>query len=81
MVDDDINQTELENEMEKGLTIDYETADKITVLVLREHVEMLESEQREIEELDTVPGYKHADYFANREILVALRKVLDYYGG
>ena len=57
MVDDDINQAELENEMEKGLTIDYETADKITVLVLREHVEMLESEQREIEELDTVPGW------------------------
>jgi hypothetical protein len=31
--------------------------------------------------MDSVPGYKQADYFANREIMAALKKVIEYYGG
>ena len=78
MVDYDINQAELENQM--GLELDMETADKIVVLSLRNHCEYLSQEQREIEDMDVVPGYKLADYFENREIMAAMEKVLKYYG-
>lgn len=67
--------------MNAGLTIDYKTADGITVCCLREQLTYLLAEQREIEDLDSVPGNKQADYFANREIIGALEKVLSYYGG
>jgi len=78
MVDDDIN--EMENGMGIGIELDIETADRIVVLTLSENLECLELEQREIEELDSVPGYKQADYFSNREIISAIKKVLAYYG-
>lgn len=81
MVDYDINQAELENEMNRGLTIDFETADRITICCLKEQLEYLQTEQDEIESMDAVPGYKQADYFANREIMTALKKVIEYYGG
>lgn len=81
LVDKDINDAEMENDMSLGLALDYETVDRIVVLALREHIEYLRTEQLEIESLDSVPGHKQADYFANREIILALEKVLNYYGG
>lgn len=78
MVDYDINQAELENEM--ALELDMETADRIVVLSLRNHCEYLSQEQRDIEDTDVVPGHKLADYFDNREIMAAMKKVLSYYG-
>lgn len=70
----------MENNLQQGLTIDFETADRIVILALREHLGYLQTEQLEIESLDSVPGYKQADYFANREIISAMEKVLSYYG-
>lgn len=81
MVDYDINQAELENNMNRGLTIDFETAQGITLCCLKDQLSYLQIEQDEIESLDSVPGYKQADYFANREIMIALQKVIEYYGG
>jgi len=78
MVDYDINQAELENQM--ALELDMETADRIVVLSLRNHCEYLMQEQLEIEDTDVVPGHKLADYFDNREIMAAMKKVLSYYG-
>ena len=80
MVDKDIDDVEMENEMTRGLEIDFETADRIVVLSLREHLEYLRTEQLEIESMDSVPGHKQADYFDNREITTAIEKVLAYYG-
>ena len=79
MVDFDINLAEWENQM--SVTLDMETACGIVVATLSEQLEYLRSEQNEIESMESVPGYKQADYFANREIIVAIEKVLDYYGG
>ena len=79
MVDFDINLAEWENQM--SVTLDMETASGIVVATLSEQLEYLRSEQNEIESMESVPGYKQADYFANREIIVAIEKVLDYYGG
>ena len=81
MVDYDINEAELENIMDSGVTLDFETANAITLCCLKEQMEYLKSEQDEIESMDSVPGYKQADYFANREIMAALKKVIEYYGG
>ena len=81
LVDKDINDAELENEMTRGLEIDFETADRITVCCLKEQLQYLQTEQLEIESLDSVPGHKQADYFANREIIGALEKIVNYYGG
>jgi hypothetical protein len=81
MVDKDINDAELENEMTRGLEIDFETADRITVCCLKEQLQYLRDEQLQIESLDSVPGHKQADYFANRDIINALEKVVSYYGG
>lgn len=81
MVDADIDQAEMENEMGGDLTIDYETADRIVICCLKDQLRYLREEQLEIESLDSVPGYKQADYFANREIISAMEKVLNYYGG
>ena len=79
MVDFDINLAEWENQM--SVTLDMETASGIVVATLSEQLEYLRSEQNEIESLESVPGYKQADYFANREIIAAIEKVLEYYGG
>ena len=66
--------------MMTGLTLDYETADRITLLALKDHLQYLEDEVKEHEENGQ---YMHPiDYDDSKTKLIpALKVVIDYYGG
>lgn len=70
--------------MTKGLTIDMETADRITVLCLKDAFEYNQTEIAEIDKLMVesfnVPDYKMEDYVHNKRLCEAMRVVLEYYG-
>ena len=70
--------------MTKGLTIDMETADRITVLCLKDAFEYNQTEIAEIDkrlaELVDVPKYQMEDYVYNKRLCEAMRVVLEYYG-
>lgn len=63
-----------------GITLDYETADRIALLALKDHLQYLEDEVKEHEENGQ---YMHPrDYDDSKTKLIpALRVVIDYYGG
>lgn len=79
--------------MYKGLTLDYETADRIALCVMKDQLSYLLKEQRwfETEEADRLPleeEYGHRlyvhpeDYALNRDKHIpALRHLIDYFGG
>ena len=64
--------------MEKGLKIDFDTADKITLACLKEQRKYLRKELK---------GYKDGKYLhsddvvRNKEIIAALDILIPYYGG
>lgn len=70
--------------MTKGLEIDTETADCITVLSLKDAFNSMQTDIAEIEELMSqsfgVPEYKKEDYFYNKRTCEAILVVLYYYG-
>jgi membrane-bound lytic murein transglycosylase MltF len=63
-----------------GMTIDYETADRITLLTLKDQLDMLE---KEVLAHTTDGAYMHAEDFqeAIMTLLPALRVLVKYYGG
>lgn len=63
-----------------GLEIDFETADRITVLVMKEHLELLQEEVRCHVEDGT---YMHPeDYHLNSaKYIPALETLIKYFGG
>ena len=63
-----------------GITLDYETADRITLLSLKDHLEYLEGEIKDHEENG---HYMHPeDYHSSKVNLIpALKVLVDYYGG
>jgi len=67
-----------EYDMKNGLELDYETADKITLLNLEEQRKFL------IKELMEYMGGKWMhpdDVFKNEEIIKAMEVLIPYYGG
>lgn len=61
-----------------GVSIDYETADRITLLTLVDAKESLEKEWQDYEN----GQYLHPDdVAANRKYLAALKEVIHYFGG
>jgi hypothetical protein len=70
--------------MTKGLTIDRETADNITVLCLKDSFDYMQTEIAEIDqlmvELVDVPKYKMEDYVYNKRVCEAIRVVLHHFG-
>lgn len=64
----------------KGLKIDYDTADRITLCCLKDQLKYLEKEVRDHEKKGT---YLHPeDYHKSKvELIPALRKIIAYYGG
>jgi hypothetical protein len=70
--------------MTKGLTIDVETADRITVLCLKDSFDYMQTEIAEIDkrlaELVDVPKYQMEDYVYNKRMCEAIRVVLHHYG-
>jgi hypothetical protein len=65
--------------MSRGLEIDYETADRITVLTLKEHVEYLKEELRQHVEQET---WMHSEDVVDTPIRISqLEAVIKYFGG
>lgn len=65
--------------MSKGLTLDFETADRITVLSLRDHLNYLKQEVKDHVENGQ---WMHSEDFelSVTKIIPALETILRYYG-
>ena len=64
--------------MSNGITIDFDTADRITLLVLKDQLKYLRKELEDFKE----GKYLHPeDVVRNAEIIAALELLIPYYGG
>ena len=63
-----------------GITLDYETADRITLLTLKEALNDVNSFIQKIEERN-VPEHLASDYVYHVELQKSLQGVINYYGG
>ena len=63
-----------------GITLDYETADKITLLTLKEALNDVNSFIKKIEEKGN-PEYLSQDYVYHTQLQKHLQGVINYYGG
>jgi tRNA G37 N-methylase Trm5 len=64
--------------MSKGITIDFDTADRITLLVLKDQLKYL---QKELEDYKDGKFLHPEDVVRNAEIIAALELLIPYYGG
>jgi hypothetical protein len=64
----------------KGLVLDFETADKLTVCNLKECYDRMIEECAQIEALEEIPGYKGQDLVYNKNMLKHIKAVLEYFG-
>ena len=64
--------------MNNGLTIDYDIADKITVLTLQEQLKYL---RKELEDFKDGKWLHPEDVTNNIKIIAALKLLIPYYGG
>ena len=64
--------------MSNGLTIDYDTADRITLLVLKDQLKYL---RKELEDYKEGKWLHPEDVVRNAEIIAALELLIPYYGG
>lgn len=67
----------------EGLTIDWETADRITILNLKDCVKMITENVEKLESLmdeGDLAEYQQQDYMYNVGVLTAMKKVLTYFG-
>lgn len=66
--------------MALGLQIDYETADRITILNLKDCYRTLRSENSAIDKLDLIPEHKAEDLCYNTRMMQHIKEVLSYFG-
>lgn len=66
--------------MLKGLELDYEVADKITVLNLKDARETLINENKMLEALEQMHDHHLVNYGYNHNAIKAITVVLNYYG-
>jgi len=64
--------------MSNGLTIDFDTADRITLLVLKDQLKYL---RKELEDFKNGKWVHPEDVVKNAEIIAALELLIPYYGG
>jgi hypothetical protein len=64
--------------MSKGLEIDYETADRITLLCLKDQRTYL---QIELDAYDEGKWLHPEDVVRNQQLIKAIDVLIDYYGG
>lgn len=63
------------------LEITDEIADQVVLNALKDSIECVSQSISELEELDKLREYQVADLDYDRDILIALEKVYDYFGG
>ena len=64
--------------MGRGLEIDYDTADRITLLVLKDQLNYL---RKELEDFKEGKWLHPEDVVNNSKIIAALELLIPYYGG
>jgi hypothetical protein len=64
--------------MSKGLMLDYDIADKITLLTLQDQLKYL---RKELEDYKEGKWLHSEDVVNNTEIIAALELLIPYYGG
>jgi hypothetical protein len=64
--------------MSRGITLDFDTADRITVLVLQDQLKYL---RKELEDYKEGKWLHPEDVVKNAEIIAALELLIPYYGG
>jgi tRNA G37 N-methylase Trm5 len=64
--------------MSNGITIDFDTADRITLLVLKDQLKYL---RKELEDYKDGKFLHSEDVVRNAEIIAALELLIPYYGG
>ena len=64
--------------MSRGLMLDYDIADKITLLTLQDQLKYL---RKELEDFKNGKWVHPEDVVRNAEIIVALELLIPYYGG
>lgn len=64
--------------MSRGLEIDYDTADRITMLVMKEQLKYL---RKELEDFKDGKWLHPEDVANNIKIIAALELLIPYYGG
>ena len=64
--------------MRRGITLDFDTADRITLLVLKDQLKYL---RKELEDFKNGKWVHPEDVVKNAEIIVALELLIPYYGG
>jgi hypothetical protein len=62
------------------LELDYETADKITVLNLKEIYRCLNEDNKQLLSLDSLKDYQLRDLDYNLKLIKNLKVVLEYFG-
>lgn len=64
--------------MSNGITIDFDTADRITLLVLKDQLKYL---RKELEDFKKGKRLHPEDVASNIKIISALELLIPYYGG
>ena len=64
--------------MSKGITLDFDTADRITVLVLQDQLKYL---RKELEDYKEGKWLHPEDVTNNIQLIAALKLLIPYYGG
>ena len=64
--------------MRRGITLDFDTADRITLLVLKDQLKYL---RKELEDFKNGKWVHPEDVVKHAEIIVALELLIPYYGG
>ena len=64
--------------MSKGITLDFDTADRITLLVLQDQLKYL---RKELEDYKEGKWLHPEDVVNNAKIIAALELLIPYYGG
>ena len=64
--------------MSRGLELDYETADRITLLIMQDQRRYL---QKELDDFDDGKYLHPEDVVKNAEIIKALNLLISYFGG
>ena len=64
--------------MRRGITLDFDTADRITLLVLKDQLKYL---RKELEDFKNGKWVHPEDVVKNAEIIAALELLIPYYGG
>ena len=66
--------------MSKKFEIDWESADRITVLNLKQALDYMEKENKKFAKKKSLADYEQADFVYNSRMIINIKEVLKHYG-